>query len=283
MLAWSPLRGKREYNHICHRSSFNLSLSGLQKASSQFKRPAVVTVDLNHFDDCNFDTRSLGEPVSPGVGSNGRDQQETNGSCNGLFETAIQSIPNDLCITFTTSGTLRATITRLYQAQKEATVRLLLTGITEDCIDTAINQLPFRRFMRVWCHPDVNSAILRIMRGCRHEVTSRTFFHYIANAVQDIPNHSPTSIKGVGSTKFHSTPGQRSKEGDEGIKCRTRAGRDNWPNVMLEVGCFGTAVPAPYRRRMVVGKQQMRKLQLIWSSSFKSHNSLTLWISRSGK
>lgn len=75
------------------------------------------------------------------------------------------------------------------------------------------------------------------MPGCRHEVTSRTFFYYIATAVQDIPNHSPTSIEGVGSTRFHSTPGERSNEGDEGIKCRTRAGRDNWPNVMLEVGC----------------------------------------------
>lgn len=41
----------------------------------------------------------------------------------------------------------------------------------------------------------------------------------------------------MGSTKFHSTPGQGSKEEDEGIKCRTRAGRGNWPNVMLEVGC----------------------------------------------
>lgn len=170
-------------------------------------------------------------------GRTGETNKKQTDLAGDLFETAIQTIPNDLCITFTTSGTLRATITRLYQAQKEATVRLLLTGITEDCIDTAINQLPFRRFIRVWCHPDVNSAILRIMLGCRHEVASRTFFHYIANAVQDIPNHSPTSIKGVGSTRFHSTPGQRSKEGDEGIKCRTRAGRDNWPNVMLEVGC----------------------------------------------
>lgn len=151
------------------------------------------------------------------------------------FETAIQ-IPKDLRINVTTLGTLRATITRLYQAQKIATVRLLVTGITEDCKDTVINQLPFRRFIHVWCHPDVDSAILRLMPGCQHEVTSRTFFAYIATAVQEIPNHSLISIKGLGSTRFHSTAGQRSKEGDE-IKCRTRAGRDNWPNVMLEVGC----------------------------------------------
>lgn len=156
---------------------------------------------------------------------------------SNLYKTAIQMIPNDVHISLTTSGSLRATITRLYQAQDQAAVRLLLTGITEDCVDAANNQLPFRCFIRVWCHPDADSAILTLMPGCQHEVTSRTFFAYIATAVKDLPNHNITVIKGEGSTRFHTTPGQRSKEGDEGIKCRSRAGRDIWSNVMLEVGC----------------------------------------------
>lgn len=74
--------------------------------------------------------RSLGEPVSPGVGRTGETNKKQTDLAGDLFETAIQTIPKDLCITFTTLGTLRATITRLYQAHKEATVRLLLTGIT---------------------------------------------------------------------------------------------------------------------------------------------------------
>lgn len=146
-------------------------------------------------------------------------------------------IPKDLCITFTTLETLRATIMRLYQAQKERTECLFLTRITEDCIDTTINQLPFRHSIFIWCHLDVDSVILKIILGYWHKVTSRKFFYYIANTIQDIPNHSPISIKEVRSTRFYSTPGQLSKEKDEGIKCRTRAGRGNWPNVMLVVEC----------------------------------------------
>lgn len=168
--------------------------------------------------------------------SNGRGlQQETTWPCQRSFWNRHSDDLKASAYYLHYLHEFKVTITRLYQAQDAATVRLLLTGITE-CMNLAIHQLPFRRFIRIWCHPDVDSAILKLMSGFRHEVTCGTFFASIATAVRDLPNYSLNSIKGMGSTKFH-IPGQRSKEGDEGIKCQTRAGRDNWPNFMLEVGC----------------------------------------------
>ncbi|KAF8430339.1 hypothetical protein EV426DRAFT_581063 [Tirmania nivea] len=49
-----------------------------------------------------------------------------------------------------------------------------------------------------------------------------------------IPGHNEYSIDGLGATRFQ-VPGRRSKEGDESLRCRTRAG-DDWPNVVMEIG-----------------------------------------------
>lgn len=118
------------------------------------------TITMSVISTCNHWENSPPVHVSSRTGEASNKKQTD--LVSGLFETAIQIISKDLRITFTTSKSLRATIRRLYQAQDTATVRLLLKGITEDCINVAINQLPFRRFIRVWCHPDVDSAILTL-------------------------------------------------------------------------------------------------------------------------
>lgn len=115
------------------------------------------------------------------------------------------------------------------------------------------------------------------MPGFRHEVTSSTFFASIATAVKDLPK----SIKGVGSTRFH-IPGQRSKKGDEGIKCQTRAGRDNWPNVMLKVGC---SEPLPQLRIdakwwLVSSKRATHMVIIIQVSEQPDTLDLEVWIKK---
>lgn len=173
---------------------------------------------------------------------------------SGLFKTAIQMISKDLRITFTTLKSLRAIIRHLYQAQDIATVRLFLKGITEDCIDVAINQLPFCHFIRVWCHPNVDFAILTLYntgllarshkqnffclhRNCREWLTKTLSKFYQRGGIYQVLHSRPTQQKRRWGNQMpdQSRPWQLAK-------CYARS----W--------VFGTAVPALYRRKMVVDR-----------------------------
>lgn len=72
------------------------------------------------------------------------------------------------------------------------------------------------------------------MLSVKHEVTSRRFYTEIVSAITRISGHDTYSVDGLGATRFQS-PGKRSKEGDEGIRCTTRQSI-KWPNIMIEVG-----------------------------------------------
>ncbi|KAG0633358.1 hypothetical protein HOY80DRAFT_913581 [Tuber brumale] len=82
--------------------------------------------------------------------------------------------------------------------------------------------------------------IIRCMPSETHERASWSFMTKLAFKIATIPGHSEDSILPVGSTRFP-VPGKRSKEADGGIKpADTRADRDEWPSLVIEVGVSQT-------------------------------------------
>jgi hypothetical protein len=136
-----------------------------------------------------------------------------------------------------TPYTLRKKLMRAEQQSfgDGTTVRLLVRGVSNDAVDRALKNLQFRVLVRTWYEVDVESAIIKLMPSSRHDITSRAFYTAIQNRVMIMPGHDSFSLVGLGSTRF-SSPGGRSKEGDEGLRCGTRIGPQSWPNVMIEVG-----------------------------------------------
>ncbi|KAF8540403.1 hypothetical protein BDD12DRAFT_833386 [Trichophaea hybrida] len=152
-----------------------------------------------------------------------------------LFDEAAEGIHPDFHYAFTTSGNLRKKLIRVQSKYKDTMIRLLVTGVNEDGVDTGIRKLPFCPALRVWYECDVDAAIIKIMPVPEHEITSRQFYGEILMHVAQIPGHSNRSVAGVGATRYRCS-GKRGKEGDDGFKCSTRVGGATWPNLMIEVG-----------------------------------------------
>ena len=156
-----------------------------------------------------------------------------------LFDEAVASIAQEGRISFVTSTILRRRLGSICRrADKEmSTIRVLVTGVKEEALDRALSNFQFRRNLRVWLEDESGhgAAILTFSPSVTHEVASRRFFVEILERVSRIPGHDLHSLEGVGAGRFH-CPGRRSKEGDDGIICSTRAGGNAWPNVMIEVG-----------------------------------------------
>ncbi|RPB23683.1 hypothetical protein L211DRAFT_868542 [Terfezia boudieri ATCC MYA-4762] len=157
-----------------------------------------------------------------------------------LFEEAARLIPEDHNVIYTTRNQLRKQMRQIMksidQAEEKETVRLLVKGTSQQAIDDSIATLPFRGSLRVWLENNASSpcAIITFLPGLPHEVTVDTLQREIWHKVSMIPGHDHRSIRNVGSCRYE-VPGRRSKEGDAGLRCRTRVG-DEWPNVMIEVG-----------------------------------------------
>ena len=151
-----------------------------------------------------------------------------------IFQRATKEIRSEWHNTFTSSSSLRSTLVRLQSENESSTVHVFIKNVTEDQIDEALSQLPFRRMTRVWL--EIDDAIITITPSSKHEGTCKTFSRKIISAIDRIPGHDTLSVFEVGATRFH-CPGQRSKEGDSGMRCPTRFGRGiEWPNLMIEVG-----------------------------------------------
>ena len=113
-------------------------------------------------------------------------------------------------------------------------MRLLVTGVDEESVDAAIRTLPFRRSIRVWYEPDVDSAIIKLMPSPMHNITASQFCQAVASAIILLLGHNHLSLTPVGTSRFN-CPGKRSKEGNAGLRCSTRTGAGAWPNLMFEV------------------------------------------------
>ncbi|KAL7275441.1 hypothetical protein RUND412_001613 [Rhizina undulata] len=155
-------------------------------------------------------------------------------AARGLFDEAAALIPQNFHHSFTTSNNLKRRLERVLEQPGDATVQVLVTGVTEERVDAAIRSLP-HRLMRVWYEQDANAAIIRFMPSPIHNTTTPEFYHYIINRVQQILGHDFFSMCLVGTSRFH-VPGKGNKEGDGGMKCATRKGSTTWPNLMIEVG-----------------------------------------------
>lgn len=107
------------------------------------------------------------------------------------------------------------------------------TGSCEEkALDRALSNFRFRRNLRV----DLKMKVAVVLSpSVTHDVATRRFFVKILERISQIPGHNLHSLEGVGASRFHCS-GRRSKEGDDGIICSTRAGGNAWPNVMIEVG-----------------------------------------------
>ena len=152
-----------------------------------------------------------------------------------LFDRAAAEIPADFKYPFLTPTRLRNKLRKMQDQQENTTVRLLVTGVDEEGVEAATRTLPFRRSVRVWYESDVDSAIIKFMPSAMHEITASLFCTAVTSTTAQLPGHNYRSLIPVGATKF-SCPGKRSKEGDEGLRCRTRTGAAAWPNLMFEVG-----------------------------------------------
>ena len=150
-----------------------------------------------------------------------------------IFQRAIKEIRPERQSAFTSSSSLHSTLVRL--ENEPTTVHVLVKNVTEDQIDKALSQVPFRRMTRVWM--EIDDAMITITPGgAKHEVTCSTFSSQIMSAIAMIPGHDIYSVVGVGAARFY-CPGKRCKEGDSGMRCSTRFGRGmEWPNLMIEVG-----------------------------------------------
>ena len=153
-----------------------------------------------------------------------------------LFDEAA-AVRTNLRYDFTTSGNLRQKLGQVHERYKDdTTVHLLVTGVNEEAVDAAMRSLPFRPFIRVWFESDAHAARIRmIMPSAEHEIACQAVASEITEHVRQIPGHNYRSLTAVGATRF-SCPGRRSKEGDAGLRCSTRAGGAAWPNLMIEVG-----------------------------------------------
>lgn len=155
-------------------------------------------------------------------------------TAKNIFQRAAKAIPSEWRSTFVSSGSLRSTLVRIQSENESTTVHVLVQNVTEDQIDEVIYKLSFKRMTRVWV--EIDSAIITIMPGLKHEITCTTFSNQIMFAIATMPGHDTLSVLDVRAARFH-CPGKRSKEGDNGLMCPTRSGKGiEWPNLMIEVG-----------------------------------------------
>ena len=148
-----------------------------------------------------------------------------------IFTRAATLIPLENYLLFTSSEALKWELIHLQASKGNSTFRLVVKNVIDEQLEEATVELPFTKMMRIW--RELDDVIITVMPGLKHEVTSRTLFAEIVSAIARIPGHDNYSVRALGSARFHS-PGKRSKEGDEGIRCATRQSI-KWPNVMIEV------------------------------------------------
>jgi len=145
-----------------------------------------------------------------------------------LFDEAVACIAQEGRISFEPLTILRRRLGSICRrADKEvSTIRVLVTGVKEEALGRALSSFRFGRNLRVWLEDESGhgAAILTFSPSVTHEVARRQFFIEILERVSRIPSHDLHCL------------GRRSKEGDDGIICATRAGGNAWPNVMTEVG-----------------------------------------------
>ena len=72
-----------------------------------------------------------------------------------IFQRATKEIRSEWHNTFTSSSSLRSTLVRLQSENESSTVHVFIKNVTEDQIDEALSQLPFRRMTRVCSVPYV--------------------------------------------------------------------------------------------------------------------------------
>ncbi|PUU73413.1 hypothetical protein B9Z19DRAFT_1163166 [Tuber borchii] len=132
---------------------------------------------------------------------------------------------------------MAAKVRQCIQADTECYIHVC--GIKEDVIesiDRAFKTVRIRSTVRFTYEQDLEALIIKCTISYAHDSTSRSFLIELSSAVASIPGHTRFSILPIGSQTF-SSPGKRSKEGDEGIKpTNTRAHEAEWPSVMIEVG-----------------------------------------------
>lgn len=149
-----------------------------------------------------------------------------------MFTRAATLIPPEDSLLFTSAEALKLKLLQLQVSKSSSTFRLVVKNVTDEQLEAATVELPFKKMMRIW--RELDDVIITVMPGLKHEVTSWTLCTEIISAIARIPGHNNYSVRILGSTRFH-YPGKRSKEGDGGIRCATRQS-SKWPNLMIEVG-----------------------------------------------
>ena len=66
-----------------------------------------------------------------------------------IFQRATKEIRSEWHNTFTSSSSLRSTLVRLQSENESSTVHVFIKNVTEDQINKALSQLPFRRMTQV--------------------------------------------------------------------------------------------------------------------------------------
>ena len=70
------------------------------------------------------------------------------------------------------------------------TTSILVSGVREDTIDTAMEPLRNSIPLRVWWENETSAAIITLIPGHRHEVTAGRFITSLTSKILQIPGHN---------------------------------------------------------------------------------------------
>jgi len=101
-------------------------------------------------------------------------------------------------------------------------------------IEELLYSFGFRSALRFTFEYVVRGAIVRIMPGSEHESVGGELYDDIVRKIDAIPGHLRSTVQ-VGGTRSK-VQGFRGKEGDYGLRPRTRKAKGSWPSLMIEVG-----------------------------------------------
>ena len=224
--------GKTTVSHVRNKSFVDLSESLEQPTNRSTGKTTVSHIRNKSSVDLS---ESQGQPTTMSTRkttfSHVRNKSSVELSTS-IFTRSATLIPPEDYLLFTSAEALKWKLLHLQASKGNSTFRVVVKNVTDEQLEAATVELPFKKMMRSW--RELDDVIITVMPGLKHEVTSRTLFAEIVSAVARIPGHDNYSVRALGSARFHS-PGKRSKEGDEGIRCATRQSI-KWPNVMIEVG-----------------------------------------------
>lgn len=159
----------------------------------------------------------------------------TTASCSMPFEKQARSIHHKF--EYESPLKLVRTITRTADVDSTLQKHLYFTGIIHqdfEEIERLLKLAQLRSAVRFTFENSINAAIVRIIPGPDPGCVAGELYREIVRKIESIPGHLYSTCA-VGATRFV-VPGDRSKEGDKGLRPTTRVGREAWPSLMIEVG-----------------------------------------------